>query len=144
MEAANAATRLCFQKGARQRVQAVPPLQVQHHYTPAVLSSAQRHSKPANAASNVAPDSPSRTRVPNLRYMLVQFSRLFAASSLAESPGCSMDGVPRAPHLAKTFPQSHVYCFGPQVLVCAFQSASTAYFFPHFSHFHRFSPCFRL
>lgn len=47
-------------------------------------------------------------------------------------------------NLEKMVPQSHLYSRVPQVFWWAFQSDCTAYFFEHLSHFHFFSPCFRL
>lgn len=47
-------------------------------------------------------------------------------------------------NLEKIVPQSHLYSLVPQVFKWAFQSDWTAYFFEHLSHFHFFSPCFRL
>lgn len=47
-------------------------------------------------------------------------------------------------YLENRVPQSHLYSLVPQILLWAFQSDWTAYFFEHFSHFHFFSPCFRL
>lgn len=47
-------------------------------------------------------------------------------------------------YLEKRVPQSHLYSLVPQVLEWAFQSDWTAYFLEHLSHFHFFSPCFRL
>lgn len=47
-------------------------------------------------------------------------------------------------YLEKSVPQAHSYSRVPQTLTCAFQSVRTAYHFEHLSHFHFFSPCFRL
>jgi hypothetical protein len=47
-------------------------------------------------------------------------------------------------NLEKMVPQSHLYSLVPHVFWWAFHSDCTAYFFEHLSHFHFFSPLFRL